>query len=241
MLINADAKGLEWVCAVFSSQDPTGLREILNEEDQHADNQQQFNLPDRRTAKFFLFRIIFGGSAPGFAKDFHFAQHGGAKFWDGVVERFYEKYRGIQAWHSDLVVQATTTQQVRTVTGRTYQFDPRDLIHNLGRIRPKILNYPVQGLGADLMMIARYNLWNLLQQEKVDTNLVRLTNTVHDSIILDVPDDMWYNISTIVKKAFETVPETFESLYSTKFNLPMRAEITYGPDWQNQQEVQFND
>ena len=44
MLLNADAKQLEWIGAAYLSQDPTAIKEILNEVDQHSDNQKRFGL-----------------------------------------------------------------------------------------------------------------------------------------------------------------------------------------------------
>ncbi len=35
----------------------------------HNFNQQKFNLPDRRIAKIFLFRLIYGGTEWSYAKD----------------------------------------------------------------------------------------------------------------------------------------------------------------------------
>jgi len=51
MLLQADAKQLEWVGATYFSQDQTALKEIWNEVDQHSDNQKRFGLPSRLVAK----------------------------------------------------------------------------------------------------------------------------------------------------------------------------------------------
>ena len=63
MLLNADAKQLEWICATYLSQDKVAIDEINNQVDQHADNQARFGLPSRLIAKTFVFRLIYGGSA----------------------------------------------------------------------------------------------------------------------------------------------------------------------------------
>ena len=62
MIINIDTKGAEWYAVVWFAQDAVGIKEILNEVDQHAENQRTFNLPERRIAKIFVFRLIYGGS-----------------------------------------------------------------------------------------------------------------------------------------------------------------------------------
>jgi len=40
MILNADAKQLEWICATYLSQDKVAINEINNQVDQHADNQK---------------------------------------------------------------------------------------------------------------------------------------------------------------------------------------------------------
>ena len=57
MLIEADFKALEWLCAVYLSKDKTGYDEIIRGIDQHSDNQARFRLPSRLVAKTFVFRL----------------------------------------------------------------------------------------------------------------------------------------------------------------------------------------
>jgi DNA polymerase I-like protein with 3'-5' exonuclease and polymerase domains len=76
MLLNADAKQLEWICATYLSQDKVAIDEINNQVDQHADNQERFGLPSRLIAKTFVFRLIYGGSAFSYANDPNFKDIG---------------------------------------------------------------------------------------------------------------------------------------------------------------------
>ena len=50
MILNADAKALEWICINWFSQDNVGREEILAQVDQHTVNAERFGLPDRRIA-----------------------------------------------------------------------------------------------------------------------------------------------------------------------------------------------
>ena len=56
MLVNCDAKALEWVTLAELSQDPVAKRELEEKIDQHTSNQSLFNLPTRKVAKLYLFR-----------------------------------------------------------------------------------------------------------------------------------------------------------------------------------------
>ncbi len=102
MLLQADAKQLEWVGATYFSQDQTALKEIWNEVDQHSDNQKRFGLPSRLVAKTFVFRLIYGGSAYSYANDPDFKDIGGETFWQGIIDEFYKKYSGLKAWHDKI-------------------------------------------------------------------------------------------------------------------------------------------
>ena len=57
MFINIDVKSLEVVVAAFLSQDQVLYRELRDGLDLHADNQKKFGLPDRVTAKVFIFKL----------------------------------------------------------------------------------------------------------------------------------------------------------------------------------------
>ena len=154
--------------------------------DQHSDNQRRIGLPSRLIAKIFLFRLIFGGTAFAYASDSDFADVGwDARKWQGAIDAFYEKYRGLEKWHGDLVRTVIADKQLVMPTGRIYTFQPYEKRGELVWPRTQILNYPVQGLGADWMSIARVIFKRLLRESPVDGLL--LNSTVHDSIMCDVP------------------------------------------------------
>ena len=239
MLLQADAKALEWVCATYLSQDKTALEEIWNGTDQHSDNQLRFGLPSRLIAKTFVFRLIYGGSAYSYAHDVNFNSVSTSEsFWQNIIEEFYNKYEGLAYWHKEVVATAMRDRQLIMPTGRIYKYEPEVKYGKVKWPRTKILNYPVQGLGADLMAIARVSLSNRLK----DKDGVKLINTVHDSIILDFDSKVWDNnsIVSLVDKCFTDVPTNFKKLFGVNFNLPMRVECQVGPNWGNMEIVNVN-
>ena len=239
MLLQADAKALEWVCATYLSQDKTAIQEILNGTDQHTDNQLRFGLPSRLIAKTFVFRLIYGGSAYSYANDPNFTDVSKQEsFWQNVIEEFYKKYSDLGKWHKQIVEQATRDRKLTMPTGRVYNYEPEIKYGKAKWPRTKILNYPVQGLGADLMAIARVSLSNRLK----DMQGIKLVNTVHDSIILDFDEKICDNnsIVAIVDKCFTDIPLNFKKLFGVDFNLPMRVECQVGPNWGNMEIVNVN-
>ena len=236
MLLQADAKALEWVCASYLSKDKIAYDEIWNNVDQHTDNQNRFGLPSRLIAKTFVFRLIYGGSAYSYANDNNFTDVSTSEsFWQNVIDEFYTKYKGLGQWHKEIVATAMKDRKITMPTGRVYNYEPEVKYGKVKWPRTKILNYPVQGLGADLMAIARVSLSNRLK----DMKDVKLINTVHDSIIVDFDSKVWDNISIvkIVDKCFTDIPLNFKKLFGVKFNLPMRVECQVGSDWGNMEIV----
>ena len=239
MLLQADAKALEWVCATYLSQDETAIKEIWDGTDQHTDNQIRFGLPSRLVAKTFVFRLIYGGSAYSYANDPNFTDTSKVeRFWQNVIDEFYKKYNGLAKWHKLIVDQAIRDRQLTMPTGRVYKYEPEIKYGRVKWPRTKILNYPVQGLGADLMAIARVSLANRLK----DVAGVKLINTVHDSIILDYDEKVCDNnsIVSLVDKCFTDIPANFKKLFGVDFNLPMRVECQIGPNWGNMEIVNVN-
>jgi len=221
MLLQADAKQLEWVGATFLSQDQVAIDEIWNEVDQHSDNQTRFGLPSRLIAKTFVFRLIYGGSAFSYANDPNFKDIGNEDFWQFVIDQFYSKYTGLKKWHDSIYAEAIKNRKLVMPTGRVYNYEPEIKFGRAKHPRTKILNYPVQGLGADLMAIARVSLFNRL---KHNSN-VKFVNTVHDSIILDFDHNKQdsQELVNLVDKCFNDVPMNFKKLFGVDFNLPMRV------------------
>ena len=250
MLVNIDAKQLEWVAAVFWSQDPVGINELEQEFDLHGDNQSRFKLPTRLVAKTLLFRTIYGGTGYSFATDPEFSNLGGEEWWDEKITAFYAKYQGLRAWHERLFERVVLNNgKLDLPTGRSYQFAPiRGGAGSRGEVnypRTKILNYPVQGLAADLMAIARVSLHKRIKA--MNFNGILFCNTVHDSIVLDIDNkkldikpEIWYTIShelvDVVKQVFTDIPSNFNRLFGIEFNLPVRCEITYGSNWKEMKE-----
>jgi DNA polymerase I-like protein with 3'-5' exonuclease and polymerase domains len=221
---------LEWRCASFLSQDETAIKEILDGTDQHSDNQLRFGLPSRLIAKTFVFRLIYGGSAYSYANDPNFSDVSKSeKYWQGVIDEFYSKYKGLHKWHTKLMQEATTTGMVKLPTGRIYQYKSEDRRGEKVWPRTTILNYPVQGLGADLMSIARVSLFNRMR--KLGYEKAKLINTVHDSIIIDCDDSHTDTLAKMMLQVFEDIPKNFEKLFGVEFNIPMKGEVKTGKTW----------
>jgi DNA polymerase-1 len=236
MIVNSDAKALEVNCAAYLSQDPVLLEEVRSGFDMHSSNQQVLGLPTRLIAKTFVFRLIYGGSAYAYSVDADFAVCGfSQKKWQDIIDKFYEKYKGLYAWHIKIVQEVVQTGQLVMPTGRVYTY--KTLTNHRGERtwpRTTILNYPVQGLGADIMTIVRVDFFNRLQQLNLQAKII---NTVHDSIVVDCPQKEVDTIAELFYNIYTDVPKNFKKLFGVEYNLPLTNEISIGPNLKDLTEI----
>jgi len=228
MLVNVDASALEWICAAYLSKDKVAYEEIRAKVDQHTANQIRFGLPTRLIAKTFVFRLIYGGSAYSYANDPDFESvKGNEKFWQEVIDEFYSKYQGISQWHTDLISEVTTSGKLRMPTGRIYNFKSEARRGDIVWPRTKILNYPVQGLGADLMAIARVSAFRRFKDQRIEGVLI---STIHDSIVADVKSHEVERVCQLFHNVFESIPLNFKRVSGVEWDLPTRCEVSFGPN-----------
>lgn len=242
MLINADARQLEWRAVLHQANDKVGIEEIMNGVDIHAANKAEFQLPERVIAKVFLFRAIFRGSAYAYSVDPDFAPIGNQDFWQRRIDKFYNKYIGIYEYHERLLREAKTTGQVVVAgTGRIYDFEPKLVRGETRWPENDIVNYPVQGWSADIMAMVRVSLRTQLNLKGLTPPKVLLSNTVHDSIVADVDNDRatWYNTCREIDNAFKSTSKNYELLFGEKLRLPMACEIHVGRNWSWMHEIKI--
>ena len=127
------------------------------------------------------------------------------------------------------------TGQLVMPTGRVYTY--KTLTNHRGERtwpRTTILNYPVQGLGADIMTIVRVDFFNRLQQLNLQAKII---NTVHDSIVVDCPQKEVDTIAELFYNIYTDVPKNFKKLFGVEYNLPLTNEISIGPNLKDLTEI----
>lgn len=230
IVVQFDVKGLEVVGAAYLSGDKTLIAELDAGEDIHGNNQKAFALEDRLTAKRFMFKMIYGGTAKGFAGDPDFQDlKMSADDWQDVIDAFYAKYEGIAEWHRNLINHCLRNQGYTIPSGREFDYSEHMRKPEWYYV-PKFKNYPVQGFGADIVMMARISLFKRLKASELGSLLI---NTIHDSIILDIERKDWYNISRLVNQVFKDLPKNIENIWEIKFDLEVKVEasnLTTGED-----------
>lgn len=208
------------------------IEELNRKVDIHSVNQEAFKLPDRVIAKILVFRILYGGNEYSFVHDPDFAcVSTSLKYWKKVIDRFYEKYRGIAQWHADIIREVGRTGTLTTPLGRSYTWD----LHKYGSYKipeTEVKNYPVQGTGADLVAMARCSLRR--RWKNIDGLLI---STVHDSIVADVKDHHVSRVVDLFDAVFKDLPTNVSRIFNVEFDLETRVEIQIGKDMYNLEEA----
>ena len=100
------------------------------------------------------------------------------------------------------------------------------LLNSYGKINwTQFTNYPVQGTGADVMMIARISFWNRVKKLKLPVTLVQ---TVHDNIVVDVPDNLTEVVAKLFMEVFRDLQENIRRLFGYTWVVPLACEVKVG-------------
>lgn len=226
-LVNADVKSLEVYTVADLAKDMVLKDELLIPgNDMHTNNQKDFGLPSRIVAKRFVFKLLYGASAFGYANDSDFTDVSTSeKYWQKIIDAFYSKYKATEVWHAKLLNIVREQGYYESPSGRRFFFEPEKKWNGLKWPITTIKNYMVQGFGADLVMLARIEAW---KQFKASNLVGRFVGTVHDSLVYDVPAECVDATARLLFKAIEDTPKLCKETFGYEFSLPLTSEIQIG-------------
>lgn len=187
----------------------------------------------------FKFRIIYGGSAYSFAADPAFTGVSSSKeFWQDVIDQYYAKYFGMDLWHKSILEESKTNKRLTIPSGRYFPFDWETTPY--GKVKwpdTKCKNYPVQGFGADLVMLARLEAFKQIKAANIEAKLV---STIHDSIVADAPSQHVEQVGKILYDSIIKVPKLCKQIWGYDFSLPLTSEVSFGPNKRDQTPLTFS-
>jgi len=85
-------------------------------------------------------------------------------------------------------------------------------------------------------MLARLEARRLLRAAGIEHKMVC---TIHDSIVIDTPAKNLDIVAKILLQAVESVPALCKQVWDYDFNLPLTAEVQYGPNKGTMQDYKF--
>ena len=86
-------------------------------------------------------------------------------------------------------------------------------------------------------MLARLRASQLLHQGGIRE--AKLCGTIHDSIVSEAPSDLVLVVGKILKQAVEEVPAFCKQIWGYDFTLPLKCEVSYGPNKTDMKELVF--
>ncbi len=171
----------------------------------------------RRAAKVINFGVLYGMSPHGLAAATGMSYDQAGKFIDE-----YFKVRGpLLAYLDNLKEQARNDGYVATIFGRRRPMP--DIKSTNFTVRQSAeraaMNMPIQGTEADLMKLAMIKVDKLLREQHNDCNMLL---QIHDSILIECPEEVAENMAQILKETMETI-----------YKLPVRLDVdtTIGDNW----------
>ena len=93
-----------------------------------------------------------------------------------------------------------------------------------------ICNYPVQAFAtAEIIPIALVYMWHYLK--RMDAQML-IVNTVHDSVICEMPEDEVEIFHKLSERCFlSEVYSYLETVYGVSFTVPLAAGVKTAPRW----------
>lgn len=222
LLLGADYSQVELRILAHISQDEALIETFRRGADIHrATASKMFNIPEeqltadqRRAAKTINFGVLYGMSAFRVSNELNIPTAQAKDF----IDAYFGQYPKIQNYLDQTLETARSTGKVTTLFGRV-RYIPE--IHNRsftvrGNAERMAINAPIQGTAADLLKLA------MIALEKNLGGRAAMLLTVHDEIVIEVPE-------ADVEPVAEIVKETMENIYPLA--VPLAVETGWGRSW----------
>src|SRR5690606_36668780 len=130
-------------------------------------------------------------------------------------------------------------RSIVTPFGRSWHFDLERKWN--GDLEPPwtvFTNYPVQGTAADIMTIARLSASRRLKELGWP---VLLISTVHDSIVVDCPDEYVQPVVNLFHQVFDDLIPNIKNIFGYQWTVPLGCECKVGVNMLEMKEVARTD
>lgn len=189
----------------------------------------------RQRAKAINFGFLYGMQAPGFVtyaadvydvdytlEEAHAAREGFFRTWDGLEE-----------WHDRTARIAERTGYIVSPLGRIRRVP--DAMHgddwSAGNAIRQAINAPVQATASDLLQTAATLVAGTDGRDQ-PVEGVRLTGSVHDSLLLEVREDGWQErVDHVMRLMVHEVPDWVQYRLGIEVPVPLAVEAEVGQRW----------
>jgi DNA polymerase-1 len=225
LLLVADYSQIELRVLAHIAEEPELIRAFSEGADIHRStaasvfevNPDFVNDEQRRAAKVINFGIIYGMSPFGLAQNLGISNAEAKKF----IEAYFERFPEVKRYTDETLERASEELCVTTLFGRTRWLpDIKSRNYPMRENAKRMaINARIQGTAADLMKIAMIEVDERLRQDFPDA---RLLLTVHDELVLEVPDSG-------IEAAQAMVVEEMRGAADLK--VPLEVDVGVGKTW----------
>jgi DNA polymerase-1 len=171
----------------------------------------------RRAAKTINFGILYGMSAYGLSQELGIS----SKEADRFITAYMGQYPGVKRYMEETLESAEREGKVETLYGRVrWMPDIKSKNWNLREnARRMAINARIQGTAADILKLAMIAVDRRLRDEQPGAHLLL---TVHDELVLEVPEEQAEAVAAIVKAEMEGVAD---------LKVPLVVDAGWGKSW----------
>ena len=207
---------------------------------------------ERKPFKRYSFLLVYGGGATTLMAQSGCDRATATKF----IKTFYTRYKGVKTYHEEIVKKANDSAVVsydpdksgpqytyyhNSPTGRHYLFNkyPNEYKGDLSFSPTELKNWPIQGFATgDVVPMMVGILLRKLEEANLSSSAL-LVMTVHDSVVLDVPNDLVYDTAALAKKTLEDAPMYMKQYFGIDFPCKLGVGVEVGTNWQDKTEYSF--
>jgi DNA polymerase I len=179
--------------------------------------ESEVDAAQRRFAKVVNYGLAYGMEAYGLGQRLGIPTHEAAE----ILDAYFEGFPNVKAFMEGTIQEAKERGYTTTIFGRRRQIT--ELSSDNFRIRQMgermAQNAPVQGSAADIFKLAMIDLDRALDAAG---SPARMLLTVHDELVLEVPNDEHEATEALVREVMEGV---------TELRVPLTVDTGFGPNW----------
>jgi len=222
VLVSADYSQIELRVLAHLSQDPVLLDAFRTGQDIHTRTaleifevrEEELTREHRTRAKAVNFGVIYGQGDSGLSKSLGIARAEASSF----IAAYFRRYEGVRKFMNETLERARAGEAVRSLLGRRRLLPTIRSANRAERLAAEriAMNMPIQGTAADLLKLA------MLALKDPPTPGARMTLSVHDELVFEVPEAEVAEAEAKIKAAMEHVYE---------LAVPLTVEVGHGPNW----------
>ena len=171
----------------------------------------------RRRAKAVNFGIVYGISSFGLSRDLNISRQEAKEY----REQYFKTYPGVKEFMDRMVEEAKEKGRVSTMFGRIRPIPELSSSNHMQRAFGErvAMNSPVQGAAADIIKIAMVRVYERLQAEGLQAQLIL---QVHDELLIEAPEEEREAVCRILEEEMQG---------AANLSVPLEIDMHTGKDW----------